>query len=82
MPMTKLPRLLMIGFGLVAIFGALLASGRLGEGGVQMALGITLLVTGAIGVMNTIFFTRLKRSLDEMAKNPPVDAPEPDGEPD
>ncbi|MBL4539743.1 MAG: hypothetical protein JKP96_13835 [Oceanicaulis sp.] len=43
-----LPRLLMIGFGLVAIFGALLASGRLGEGGVQMAVGITLLVTGGI----------------------------------
>jgi len=62
-----LPRLLMIGFGLVAILGALLASGRLGEGGVQMAVGITLLVTGAIGVMNVIFFTRLKRSLDQMA---------------
>jgi len=57
----------MIGFGLVAILGALLASGRLGEGGVQMAIGITLLVTGALGVMNVIFFTRLKRSVDEMA---------------
>ncbi|WP_420538872.1 hypothetical protein [Oceanicaulis alexandrii] len=77
-----LPRLLMIGFGLVAIFGALLASGRLGEGGVQMAVGITLLVTGGIGVMNTIFFTRLKRSLDEMANNPLTDAAAPDGEPD
>jgi hypothetical protein len=41
-----------------------------------------LLVTGGIGVMNTIFFTRLKRSLDEMAKNPPEVAPEPDGEAD
>ncbi len=82
MGVMPLPRLLMIGFGLVAIFGALLASGRLGEGGVQMAVGITLLVTGGIGVMNTIFFTRLKRSLDEMAKNPPDVAPEPDGEPD
>ncbi|WP_306015739.1 hypothetical protein [Oceanicaulis sp. MMSF_3324] len=81
--MTNLPRLLMIGFGLVAILGALLASGRLGEGGVQMAVGITLLVTGAIGVMNTIFFTRLKRSLDDMANKAP-DAPASDasnGEP-
>ncbi|EAP88967.1 hypothetical protein OA2633_01424 [Oceanicaulis alexandrii HTCC2633] len=81
--MTNLPRLLMIGFGLVAILGALLASGRLGEGGVQMAVGITLLVTGAIGVMNTIFFTRLKRSLDDMASKTP-DAPGSDasnGEP-
>lgn len=78
-----LPRLLMIGFGLVAILGALLASGRLGEGGVQMAVGITLLVTGAIGVMNTIFFTRLKRSLDDMASKS-SDAPQTDasnGEP-
>ena len=75
--MTNLPRLLMIGFGLVAIFGALLASGRLGEGGVQMAVGITLLVTGAIGVMNTIFFTRLKRSLDDMAAKA-EDAPRTD----
>jgi len=81
--MTNLPRLLMIGFGLVAIFGALLASGRLGEGGVQMAVGITLLVTGAIGVMNTIFFTRLKRSLDDMAAKS-TDTPQTDpsnGEP-
>ena len=67
MGVMPLPRLLMIGFGLVAILGALLASGRLGEGGVQMAIGITLLVTGALGVMNVIFFTRLKRSVDEMA---------------
>lgn len=67
----------MIGFGLVAIVGALLASGRLGEGGVQMAVGITLLVTGAIGVLNVIFFTRLKRSLDQMAaehRGEPADA--------
>lgn len=82
MGVMPLSRLLMIGFGLVAIFGALLASGRLGEGGVQMAVGITLLVTGGIGVLNTIFFTRLKRSLDEMANNPPKDAPAPDGDPD
>ena len=78
-----LPRLLMIGFGLVAILGALLASGRLGEGGMQMAVGITLLVTGAIGVMNTIFFTRLKRSLDDMAAKS-TDTPQADpsnGEP-
>lgn len=72
-----LPRLLMIGFGLVAILGALLASGRLGEGGVQMAVGITLLVTGGIGVMNTIFFTRLKRSLDDMAAKS-TDTPQAD----
>lgn len=64
----KLPRLLIPGFGLIAIFGALLASGRLGEGGVQMAFGITLLVVGCLGVLNTIFFTRLKKALDKMAE--------------
>jgi|GEM_PF-3384308 hypothetical protein len=65
----KLPRLLIPGFGLIAIFGALLASGRLGEGGLQMAFGITLLVVGCLGVMNTIFFTRLKKALDKMAED-------------
>ncbi len=64
----KLPRLLIPGFGLIAIFGALLASGRLGEGGLQMAFGITLLVVGCLGVLNTIFFTRLKKALDKMAE--------------
>jgi hypothetical protein len=64
----KLPRLLIPAFGLVAILGALLASGRLGEGGVQTAFGITLLVVGVLGVMNTIFFTRLKVSLDKMVE--------------
>jgi hypothetical protein len=65
----KLPRLLIPGFGLIAIFGALLASGRLGEGGLQMAFGITLLVVGCLGVLNTIFFTRLKKALDKMAED-------------
>lgn len=64
----KLPRLLIPGFGLIAIFGALLTSGRLGEGGLQMAFGITLLVVGCLGVLNTIFFTRLKKALDKMAE--------------
>lgn len=64
----KLPRLLIPGFGLIAIFGAVLASGRLGEGGLQMAFGITLLVVGCLGVLNTIFFTRLKKALDKMAE--------------
>jgi len=63
----KLHRLLIPAFGLIAIFGAVLASGRLGEGGLQLAFGITLLVVGGLGVMNTIFFTRLKASLDKMA---------------
>ncbi|MEQ8434344.1 MAG: hypothetical protein RIA71_08890 [Oceanicaulis sp.] len=64
----KLPRLLIPGFGLIAIFGALLASGRLGEGGLQLAFGVTLLVVGCLGVLNTIFFTRLKKALDKMAE--------------
>lgn len=63
-----LPRALMLGFGLLAIVGALLASGRLGEGGLQMAFGITFLVTGGLGVLNVIFFTRLKRTVDQMAE--------------
>ena len=66
----KLPRILLIAFGLLALFGALLATGRLiGEGGWQSAIGITLTVTGVIGVLNTIFFTRLKASLDKMAED-------------
>ncbi len=63
-----LPRILLIAFGLVALFGALLATGRLiGEGGWQSAIGITLTVTGVIGLLNVVFFTRLKASLDKMA---------------
>ena len=64
-----LGRLLLLGFAVLAILGALLASGRLvGEGGLQMALGLTVFVTGAIGVVNVMFFTRLKATLDTMAK--------------
>lgn len=66
----QLPRLLVLGFAALAITGALLASGRLGEGGLQTAIGITLLVTGALGVLNTLFFVRLKRALDQMAASP------------
>lgn len=61
-------RLIMLGFGLLAILGALTARGLLfGDGGLQTALGITVLVTGVLGVLNTIFFVRLKASLDKMA---------------
>ncbi|PWE16462.1 hypothetical protein DDZ18_11845 [Marinicauda salina] len=60
-------RLIMIGFGLVAILGSLLASGRLGEGGLQTAIGITLLVAGGLGILNVIFFARLKAAIDRMA---------------
>lgn len=62
-------RLLILGFGLLAVLGALLASGRLGEGGVQMAFGITFLVAGALGMLNVFFFSRLKKSLDAMAED-------------
>lgn len=63
-----LTRKLLIAFGLVAILGALLATGRIaGEGGWQSAVGITVTVTGILGVLNTVFFTRFKRSLDAMA---------------
>ncbi len=54
-------------FGLLAILGALLASGRLGEGGLNLAVGVTLLVIGAVGIGNVILFTRLKASIDEAA---------------
>jgi len=60
-------RLLIPGFGLLAIFGALLASGRLGESGFNLAIGITLLVIGFVGVGNVVLFTRLKASIDEAA---------------
>ena len=64
----KLPRILLIAFGFVALVGALLATGRLvGEGGWQSAIGITLTVAGVLGVLNVVFFTRLKASLDMMA---------------
>lgn len=61
-------RLLILSFGLLTILGALLASGRLGEGGWQMAFGITFLVAGALGMLNVFFFSRLKKSLDAMAE--------------
>lgn len=64
----KLPRILLLAFGLVALLGALLATGRLvGEGGWQSAIGITLTVTGVIGLLNVVMFSRLKVSLDKMA---------------
>lgn len=68
---TMTRRLLILGFGLVAILGALLASGRFGEGGLQMAIGITMLVAGAVGMLNVFFFTRLKKSLDAMTEKKP-----------
>ncbi len=61
-------RLLIPAFGVVAIIGALLASGRLGEGGLNLAFGITLLVIGAVGIGNVMLFTRLKASIDEAAE--------------
>lgn len=60
-------RFLIPGFGLVAILGAVMASGRLGESGWLTAIGITLIVTGAVGVANVIFFRRLKAAVDRMA---------------
>jgi hypothetical protein len=64
----KYARLLIPAFGLIAIFGALLASGRLGESGFHLAFGITLLVIGAVGIGNVMLFTRLKASIDEAAE--------------
>ena len=62
-------RFLILGFAALALLGALLASGRLiGEGGWQTAIGITLVVTGVLGVLNVIFFRRLKASIDQMAE--------------
>jgi len=62
-----LVRFLIPAFGLMAILGALMASGRMGESGWLLAVGITLIVTGAVGVLNVIFFRRLKAALDRMA---------------
>ena len=67
-------------FGLLAILGALLASGRLGEGGLNLAVGITLLVIGAVGIGNVILFTRLKASIDEAAARQRGDLPLDDEE--
>ncbi|MGY6627834.1 MAG: hypothetical protein ACXIVL_04910 [Oceanicaulis sp.] len=63
-----LVRFLIPAFGLLAILGALMASGRLGDAGWLMAVGITLIVTGVIGVLNVIFFRRLKAAVDRMAQ--------------
>jgi ABC-type Co2+ transport system permease subunit len=63
-----LVRILIPAFGLLAILGALMASGRLGESGWLTAVGITLIVTGVIGVLNVIFFRRLKAAVDRMAE--------------
>jgi hypothetical protein len=63
-----LVRFLIPAFGLLAILGALMASGRLGDAGWLMAVGITLIVTGVIGVLNVIFFRRLKAAVDRMAE--------------
>jgi uncharacterized protein YjeT (DUF2065 family) len=63
----NLVRFLILAFGLVAIIGGLMASGRMGESGWLLAFGITLIVTGAMGVLNVIFFRRLKQGLDRMA---------------
>lgn len=63
-----LVRFLIPAFGLLAILGALMASGRLGESGWLTAVGITLIVTGVIGVLNVIFFRRLKVVVDRMAQ--------------
>ncbi len=79
--MQKISRLLIPAFGGVAILGAVLASGRLGESGLNLALGITLLVIGVVGVMNVMLFTRLKAKIDEAAERQkrgelPADDPE------
>ncbi|MCH8488732.1 MAG: hypothetical protein LAT81_02230 [Oceanicaulis sp.] len=63
-----LVRFLIPAFGLLAILGALMASGRLGDAGWLVAVGITLIVTGVIGVLNVIFFRRLKAAVDRMAQ--------------
>jgi len=63
-----LVRFLIPAFGLLAILGALMASGRLGDSGWLVAVGITLIVTGVIGVLNVIFFRRLKAAVDRMAQ--------------
>ncbi len=63
-----LVRLLIPAFGLIAILGALMASGRFGDAGWLTAVGITLIVTGAVGVLNVIFFRRLKAAVDRMAQ--------------
>lgn len=60
-------RLLILGFAALAILGALMIRGVLGEGGLQTALGITVLAAGALGMLNVFFFARLKKSLDAMA---------------
>ncbi|KAA5804918.1 hypothetical protein F1654_02665 [Alkalicaulis satelles] len=64
-----LVRLLIPVFGLIAILGALMASGRFGEAGWLTAVGITLIVAGAVGILNVIVFRRLKASIDRMAED-------------
>ena len=73
-------RLLIPVFGLLAIVGALLASGRLGDSGLNLAVGITLLVIGAVGIGNVILFTRLKVSIDEAAARQRGELPDDEDE--
>ncbi len=77
----RFTRFLIPGFGLLAIVGALLASGRLGESGLNLALGITLLVIGFVGVGNVVLFTRLKASIDEAAARQRGELPSDEDEP-
>ena len=65
--MQKTSRFLIPAFGLLAISGGVLASGRLGDSGLHLAVGITILVVGVVGVLNVILFTRLKAMIDEAA---------------
>lgn len=73
-------RLLIPVFGLVAIFGAILASGRLGESGLHLAIGITVLVVGVVGVLNVILFARLKAMIDDAAAKDRGDIPNDEAE--
>lgn len=73
-------RLLIPAFGLLAIFGAILASGRLGESGLHLAIGITILVVGVVGVLNVILFARLKSMIDEAAAKERGDTPNDEAE--
>ena len=78
--MQKTSRFLIPSFGLLAIFGGVLASGRVGESGLHLALGITILVVGVVGVLNVILFSRLKAMIDEAAAKEHGETPNDDAE--
>lgn len=64
----KASSLLILAFGVTALFGAAALTGRFGEASWLQALGAAGLLFGGVGVLNVIVFRRLKRAVDGLAR--------------